>query len=38
MANNDILKIQEIYKLSLKSVLNHLSYMNAAGLKLKTTN
>ena len=36
LANGDLLKIQEYYKLPIKAVLNHLSYQMSGGVKTKT--
>ena len=36
LANGDLLKIQEYYKLPIKAILNHLAYQMSGGVKTKT--
>lgn len=36
IADGDYLKIQELYKEPIKAIFNHLSYISAGGVKLKS--
>jgi len=38
LADGDLLKIQEYYKLPIKSVFNHLSYQVSGGIKTNKQN